>query len=456
MPNTRDKLDRLFPAPQSKSKNALYNLEKEVLGNPSVADGGLSVKERLERLVAATAARPPKPKVQEIAAGPIPDVHEVLQGDEVENELGKFYQVDRVYPLVHHHGRMKLERLKSVPSEAFSLLSRGDDSVEIDLEKALFLDTETTGLAGGSGTCPFLIGLGWVEDDNFVVRQLFMRDYGEEPAVLHALGELLARFQILVSYNGKTFDIPLLETRFILSRLRLSFEHMLHFDLLHPARSLWKARIESCRLMELEHRLLGLEREDDIPGQFIPDIYFRFVRGGDPTKMHHVFQHNRDDIVSLAALTVCASDLLDENYVPEDPIDDFSLGKLFERSDQPERSMLHFRRAVDGGVSGVARRQALTGLASQHKKRGEFDDARELWGELVDGDSSESILALHELAMVFEHHEKDYESALEKCADALSRLEENYSLTLAFRTRWRDGFVHREKRLRKRLEKGAP
>jgi len=456
--STRAKLERLFPSSPTRpvghagsaSKDSLKRLELEVLGGAAPSDDNLSVKQRLERLVAMTKARPRREPVRPVP-GPKLDLSEVLAGEEVDNDLGTFYCVDRVFPLSHRQGRMQLERLKHVPRETLSLLSRGDDSYELPLEQALFLDTETTGLAGGSGTCAFLVGLGFVEADSFVVRQMFMRDYGEEAAMLQALGELLSRFDVLVSYNGKTFDIPLLESRFILSRQRSSFERMLHFDLLHPARSLWKARIESCRLMELENRLLGLEREDDVPGHMIPDLYFRFVRSGDARAMHHVFHHNRDDILSLAALTVCASDLLDENHVPDDPLDDVSLGRLFERSDQPERSMLHYSRAVESGVTGAARRRALKALADQHKRRGDLDEACKLWRELEGEVSLESIHALHELAMVAEHREGDHGDGLALCDRALERLEQSYDLPLAFRMRWRDAFEHRRRRLERRL-----
>jgi uncharacterized protein YprB with RNaseH-like and TPR domain len=450
---TREKLDKLFPSPRKRNNDSLYSLEKEVLGSEASSEGELSVKERLERLLAVTKARPRTLPSPAIARPEALELGEVLDGEEVSNDFGSFYSVDKIYPLAHFQGRIQLARLTNVPREAFSMLSRGDDVFEIDLKEALFLDTETTGLAGGAGTCAFLIGLGWVENESFVLRQLFMRDYGEEAAMLHALGEILARFELLVSYNGKSFDIPLLETRFVLTRQRLSFEHLLHFDLLHPARSLWKARIESCRLMELEHRLLELEREDDIPGHMIPDLFFRFLRTGDAIRLDHVFLHNRHDILSLAALTICASDLLDESHVPEDPLDDLSLGRLFERSAQPERSMMHYSRAVEAGLSGAARRRALAALADQHKRRGDIDDARKLWGELADGESVEVIQALHELAMLSEHRERDFTQALGLCERALSYLDENYELTLSFRFKWRDAFAHRRSRLKKRLAK---
>ena len=215
--STRQRLDRLFaPSRASRAPDAgggpasgpgnesLRRLESDLLG-AGAADGGLSLKERLERLVAATRERPPvrQPASPTRVAGPPPELDEVLHGEECANEHGAYYEVTQVFPLQHLHGRVPLSRVPELPPEAFSMLARGDDASGVDLERALFFDTETTGLAGGSGTCPFLVGLGYVDGDAFVVRQLFLRDYHEEPALLAALSEALARFDVLVSYNGK-------------------------------------------------------------------------------------------------------------------------------------------------------------------------------------------------------------------------------------------------------------
>ncbi len=450
MSSTRERLERLFPT--GKRHQSLTRLENEILGDTAP---NLSLKERLERLVAVAQSRPPRaleperaPSRQVVALdAAFPD------GKEIRNELGAFFCVDRYFPLEHRHGRIELDRLLRIPRESFSVLARGSDGAEIDLERALFLDTETTGLAGGSGTYAFLIGLGFVEDGAFVLRQLFMRDYREEAAMLRGFIELASRFELLVSYNGKSFDVPLLETRFVLTRQQFSFEEKLHFDLLHPARSLWKARFESCRLTELEQWLLGIERENDVPGHLIPEIYFRFVRTGDAGELPHVFEHNAQDILSLAALTVSASDMLDEENLPENPIDDFSLGRLFARVENEERSILHYERAVESGLTGTARRRSLRGLAELHKRRGEIERARELWEELSREDGGESVLALHELAMHFEHRDRDYGSALAHCESALERLDSGFELPLGFRERWREAFDHRRRRLSRRLEK---
>jgi hypothetical protein len=454
MSSTRERLERLYGTRKRVSppeNGALKKLETELLGE---ASPNLSLKERLEKLVDAAKSRPAR-EIQPERPRPRRDVTSLesafRDGREVRNECGSFFCVDRYYPLDHKHGRHALERLLQIPRESFSVLAKGVDGAEIDLERALFLDTETTGLAGGSGTYAFLIGLGFVEDGAFVLRQLFMRDYREEGAMLQELREIASRFELLVTYNGKSFDAPLLETRYVLNRQVFPFEEKLHFDLLHPARSLWKARFESCRLVELEQLLLGFERENDVPGYLIADIYFRFVRTGDASELPHVLDHNAHDVLSLAALTVSASDMLDEGNAPENPIDDFSLGRLFQRVENEERSILHYERALDSGIEGSAKRRTLRELADLHKRRGESERAREIWEKLSRENGLESVFALHELAMHREHREKDYVSALAHCESAIERLEGGFELPPGVRERWREAFEHRRRRLTRRL-----
>ena len=166
-----------------------------------------------------------------------------------------------------------------------------------------FLDTETTGLAGGTGTCAFLVGVGRITPEGFRVRQFFMRDYCEEASLLDALARHLAPFRVLITYNGRTFDQPLLETRYRLNRSRPPFGKLEHLDLLYGARRLWKLRYETCRLVDLENQVLGFERQGDVPGALIPYLYFEYLRTGRAARLLPVFHHNATDILTLACLT---------------------------------------------------------------------------------------------------------------------------------------------------------
>ncbi len=472
-PTTRKKLERMFgssekkkdsssrpsDSPPSKSLESLNRLEQEVLGDKASENGDLSLKQRLERLVEVTSRAQSKrlSRIDEQAEEDFQEssasLDEKVGGVQVENDHGALYLVTKEFPLDHWHGKIGLSRLETVSTSSFSILARGDDELQLDLTRTVFLDTETTGLAGGSGTSAFLVGIGYVEKGHFIVRQFFMRDYAEEKAMLHELAKHLSGFESLVTFNGKSFDVPLLETRYVLARLDFPMSEVPHFDLLHPARNLWKARLESCRLAELEYALLGHEREDDVPGALIPGLYFDFVRTRDASRIFRVFTHNCDDILSLAALTVQASDLIDETTPAEHPLDHYSLGRIFEKAAQPERSIEHYNRVLESGISGLARRRTLHQLALQHKRRGEVDEAVVLWKELADQEGTESVLALEELAMVCEHHERSFARAFEYCEQAINIIEDDYRLPLAFRERRREAFRHRQRRLARRMGK---
>ncbi len=326
----------------------------------------------------------------------------------VENERGEFFLVETAVHLEVRHGDVPLvapphDRARApCPSSPPSRSSSG-----FDLRRAVFLDTETTGLAGGAGTAAFLIGVGFVDGERFRVRQYFMRDYHEEGALLHALAEELRRFDLLVTFNGKMFDVPLLDARFRLNRARFPLSDALHLDLLHPARRLWKARLESCRLQSLEAGLMGLRRTGDIPGEEIPQVYFDWVRRRDARMLARVFEHNRQDIVSLAALAVLACQWVEEGRA-EDPRDVYSLARVLERARLYDRSEAEYQRALDLGP-GALRGATLLRLAWRAKRSGEHERAARLWAEA--GEAGE-VEGWRELAMHHEHRSRDLDAAL--------------------------------------------
>ena len=166
-----------------------------------------------------------------------------------------------------------------------------------------FLDTETTGLAGGTGTYAFLIGVGRSTMTDFACASFSCAITARKPSLLASLGEHLARFDVLITYNGKAYDQPLLETRYRMVRARPPFARMEHLDLLFGARRLWKLRLDSCRLVDLEYQVLGVERQGDLPGEMIPYYYFEYLRMRQAFRLVPIFHHNAIDIVSLACLT---------------------------------------------------------------------------------------------------------------------------------------------------------
>jgi uncharacterized protein YprB with RNaseH-like and TPR domain len=400
------RLDETAPRPAAALTGDLERLEESLLGEKAPL---LSLKERLQRLVAVAERRVP-------AATPRPALEDVAPGRPVSNARGDFFLSEVELPIDHLHGDVALSRLRSADAANVRVLAGELDVVGFDLASAVFLDTETTGLAGGSGTAAFLIGVGYVDGDRFRVRQYFMRDYHEEPAQLLGLAADLARFSAIVTYNGKMFDVPLLEARFALQRARFPLEGAPHLDLLHPARRLWKARLESCRLQSLESALLRVRRNGDVPGEEIPHIYFDYVRRRDPRALARIFHHNRLDILSLAALSALACQWVREGGWAEDPRDIVSLGRVLERAQLYERSEEEYRRAASGDAED-SRRFALLRLAARAKREGAHDTAVELWQE---AGSAGEWTALRQLAIHHEHRRRDPRSALEVVDRALS------------------------------------
>lgn len=344
------------------------------------------------------------------------------EGREERNAAGAHYVVRREYPHDYVHGRVRLERADAGDFSRLLELGRVDCRVD-DRERIAFLDTETTGISGGSGMCPFLVGVGFFRGDEFQVVQYFIRDFHEEPSMLEALGELMGHFDLLVTYNGLSFDVPLLDTRCILSRLDSPFERMAHFDLLFMARRLWRAGHGSCRLAALEEKILSFFRGPDIPGAMIPRAYFEYLRSSDAITLRSVFSHHVYDILSLAALTIHAADrVVDEPQRLDDPLDLYSLGRVFDQGREPERSIRCYEMALGGSIPMPVRVRAMERLSILYRHRGEVEKAMELCGQLMALDDF-SAVGYEGAAMLEEHHERNLEAAYGIVRNALHRLE---------------------------------
>ncbi len=260
-----------------------------------------------------------------------PKLDDVLGGHTLKNSQGETYIVESHYPLDYQQGRVGLFAASSL--RMLANWAGNPDLGDLKPELFAFLDTETTGLSGGTGTYAFLIGAARFEESEFHLTQFFMRDPADEPAELVALEEFLAPCQAIVTFNGKTFDAPLLNTRYMLQGWRSPLFDLGHFDLLHLARRLWRDRLPSRTLMNLEVQILGTERtEEDIPGWAIPQMYFDYIRSGDPTPLKNVLYHNAMDVVSLAALFNHMAGLLAHPFEAsiEHGVDLIALARLYE------------------------------------------------------------------------------------------------------------------------------
>jgi hypothetical protein len=320
---------------------------------------------------------------------------------------------------------------------------------ECDLSQVAFLDTETTGLSGGAGTYAFLVGVGgWrAEGSAFRIEQYFMRDYHEEGAMLLALAERLSGVRVLVTFNGKSFDVPVLQSRFVLARRRWPLNDTSHLDLLHPARRLWKLRLGDCSLGNLETRLLQRKRDLDVPGSEIPQLYFNYTRTRNPAGLPEILHHNRLDIETLAELTLCVSQRLGGSQSLELPLEDlFSAGKYLRALGQLPLATVCAESVLNLGPESPVRLETMGMLAALLKSQGRFPEAASLWRRVLEESSEFSEAACEELAIYHEHRERELDVALD-----LTHLALNHVQSVANREKWE----HRYRRLLRKAGKQA-
>jgi len=345
-------------------------------------------------------------------------IEELISGEVVRTPHGEHFETEKLWERHRRHGSVDISDLAELPADLLDGLSDGAIA-GVPPTRWAFLDTETTGLAGGTGTYAFLIGVGTIESAGFRLRQFFMRDYGEEASMLWRLEEHLAQFDVLITYNGKAYDQPLLETRFRMARRagapRHPFDRLLHLDLLFGARRLWKLRLESCRLVDLEYQILGVERQGDLPGEMIPYVYFEYLRSKRAFELVPIFHHNAIDILSLACLTA---------IVPlafRSPVDarllhgaDFiGLARWLCRSDRHEEALGLLHRAVDLGLPDDLLFRTLWDIADLEKRLGRPEARLAAMDELAASRNPYRVKALEELAKHYEHRERNFPRALE-------------------------------------------
>lgn len=341
---------------------------------------------------------------------------------------------------------------------ALRLLAPDAPEEVLDPRQWLFLDTETTGLAGGTGTYAFLVGIAWWDAGGLEVEQFFMREHSEEHSLLVALAERLAERRILVTFNGKSFDWPLLETRYRMTRAIRPPVPRAHLDLLHPARNLWRPRLGSVRLAELEKHVLGWNRGADMMSELIPEIFFDFVRGGPAEPLLPVFMHNQMDLRGLAALSGRILSLLAE---PEtggstmrqmDAFELYGVSRICERRGQQKRARNLYQRSIAAELPPETDRAAKRSLARLAKRDGDLSLARELWEGMLD-DSKEGFEAYEQLAIYYEHHAREPHRAAGLARKALAELRRANRLGTIAATahrQCRERFEHRLARLERK------
>lgn len=338
-------------------------------------------------------------------------LEKIMDIEEVETPFGTHLLKKSRFPLSYRHGKFPLKTVFELPQETLVKVIQRENFHSLNIRDFVFLDTETTGLAGGAGTVAFLIGIGYFTDKEFVVDQFFMRDFHEEPSVLYMVKDLIDRYKVIVSFNGKVFDWPLLKDRFAMHRLTLEKESFDHFDLLFASRRLWKERLASCCLSSIEENILQVKRKDDIPGELIPSVYFDYLREREGGPIKKVFRHNLKDILSLVTLTGCVGTVINNPLPHCYPEDLYCLGKLFKSTGDLEKSCECFLEAAKRAQTPVIKQKSLKELSFLLKQKGEYDRAVDIWRWMISKNTMK-LFPYIEWAKHLEHREKNYTKAI--------------------------------------------
>jgi uncharacterized protein YprB with RNaseH-like and TPR domain len=398
----------------------------------------MSLKERLGRLTGETAkpiqTGPKQDKIGELrrkidevirrrehiipasiptARGSKTPLEHIIAGEEARTAYGSFFLSRSILNADDIHGHVRVCDFACPSIEAMAFLAGHKIFKNMTIDNGLFLDTETTGLMGGTGTFPFLIGLGWFEANRFITCQLFARDFSEEGAMLRYLSKVASGKRFLVTFNGRAYDLNLLATRFVLNRAQDTLTGMPHIDLFHPSRRIFAHRLENARLSTIETYVLGVRRDGDVPGFEIPQRYFDWLRYRDGRLLEDVFEHNRLDVVSMALLLKHLADLIEDSQkMGQGHHGDFLklAGLIYERGDS-EKAGRMFESLIMSHHPDVAT-DARRSLSLMYKRAYRWEDAVRLWKDLVAANPHD-VFAVEELAKYYEHHAREYERALE-------------------------------------------
>ena len=337
-------------------------------------------------------------------------IEAVLDCQETKTPSGTTLSVKTERHFNYAQGSIKLN-----PDTSFKNLLRWaniPDTKEIGLENLVFLDTETTGLSGGTGTMAFMVGVGKFENGNFLLEQFFLRHPAEEEAFLHALSLFCKDMKAVVSYNGKAFDIPILNTRHVLNRIPSPFLRIHHIDLLTISRQIWRLRLNQCRLSDIEHNILGFYREGgEVPGYLAPEFYKDYLKSGDARPLKGLFYHNLEDVASLAALFSLLAKILEDpsSKTIDHSNDVYSVGRIFEKMDDFDTASKLYTKSVEAEKNQELSIQYIMRHAALLKKNGKIDEALNLWNQAA---ALNSVEALVNLAKYHEHQSKNIDLAL--------------------------------------------
>lgn len=359
------------------------------------------LRDRLRAALQQPLRGTPAPRIESVTE--LSDLS-MLGGRWFQSSFGPGYVVESVYEPGHEHGRIALHRALTVDPMRLAGQTKDARLGDQHPRDFLYVDTETTGL-GGAGSMVFLAGVARFDGSLLKLRQYLLPAPQYEGGLLGGLGEELSGARALVSYNGKSFDLPMLESRYILSRQKPEFRQLPHLDLLHPNRRLFKGTYDSHKLTRMELELLGFERDDDCPSSEVPERYFRFQRTSDPTHILPVLRHNAWDILSLVALAAHLAAVCDGEEQP------FQAARAAEYAGDEPAAVAWYERALAGRLDRDERLEAMEHIARLQGRLGCWEEAARWWQAMIDEPRCRRLRPYVELAKIAEHRRKDYGAA---------------------------------------------
>jgi len=357
-------------------------------------------------------------------------IDEIVDGFYQKTDFGKIFVAKKEYLPDYYHGEMPLESFLNQSPKTLALISKNDEIKELDLKKAVFIDTETTGLSGGTGTAVFLVGILFFENNEFRIRQYLMQDFNEELAMLSAVKQIFKNFEFIISYNGKAFDIPLLSTRYLINKMSDKHLNLPHVDLLFPSRFLYRKDLPNCRLKTIENKVLGIweDRIGDIDSSLIPYLYFDFLNTKDARILKSIFHHNIIDLVSLVTLTAKLASYI-ENYneidLSHNQIN--SLIKIFFL----KKKFNDAEKLIIRAIQNTDNKEDLRDFKMWHgfilKKMRKYDDSTKIFEELA-LDGIKEIEIYRQVAIHQEHRNKNFQKAINFCTKSIKIMQDEYNI----------------------------
>ncbi len=379
-------------------------------------------------------------------------IENVIDGEIISSEFGQTFVRTIIQSLDTNHGAVSISEIDEIDPHFLKLAGKDENLCRLNLRRALFFDTETTGLAGGSGTYIFLAGVGYFEENQFIIKQFFLRDFPEEFVLLNELNELMKRFEGFVSFNGKSYDVPLLKDRFVIHQIKAKISHYPHLDLLHAARRVWKNRLPDCSLGSLERNIMNFQRNSDVPSYLIPQLYFEYLRNKDARPLEKVFYHNKIDILSLVSLTILLHHIHKAPFdLLKQKTDLLTLAKHYDNINQFQQHIFILENLIKSETNPIQKKALGIQLAFCYKRAGQIGQAVNLWHELIKAGNFR-LEPYVELAKYYEHQVNDLRAAWQIIDAALKNLDLIEQLgTNDCLHQQRADLLHRQRRIKNKL-----